>query len=138
MITKLPSYVHKSSSVGGAGLIHVSSLSGIDGLVVAATSLITVPRDYVFLQAVIRLTAKTGAVTVGVARIRDTTAGVDLVANTTLTALTTAGKMFPLSMTDATVNSVVPAGDVIVLDITTAFTVATVATLSVDILGYLL
>lgn len=131
----MPTTANPSSAVGTPRVI---TITGIDGLVVAATNIFTVPVGCTFVvqQAIVRLTAKTGAVTVGVARIRDTTAGVDLVANTTLTAVTTAGKMMPLSITDATVSTVVPAGDVIILDITTAFTVATVVTLSVDLHGY--
>lgn len=121
----------------GVGVPHVISFAGIDGLVVAATGIFTVPTgySYVLKSATVRLTSLTGAATVGVARIRNTTDGVDLIANTTLTGLTATTLVFNLE--PAAASAFAPAGKVISLDLTTAYTVATVVALSVDLHGYL-
>lgn len=125
---------NKSSAVG---VSRVFTVDNINGLVAAATNILTVPvgTKFVCQGAIVRLTAVTGVATVGVARIRDITAGADLVGNTTLTAVVAAGDSIPLPL-PVSVNKVVAAGSIIALDITTAYTVATVATLSVDLLGY--
>lgn len=114
------------------------TVSGIDGLATGKTTLLTVPtgKTFIITGANVRLTSVTGVATAGVVKIINDTAGVDLIANTTLTGLTAVTKFFPLLLTSA-VSNVAVASDVIRLEITTAFTVATVVTLSADLVGYL-
>lgn len=126
-----------SNKPSAQGVVRINTTIGIDGLAAATTNLMTVPVDakFVVTGAVVRLTAVTGSATVGVAKIKNVTQASDIIANTTLTGLTAINKQFPLSLA-AAVNSVAVGGDVIGVELTTAFTVATVATLQVDLLGY--
>ena len=138
MITVLPYYSVLSNPSGSRGLSHVMTTASINGLATGTTNLLTVPAgcSFVLQQAVVRLVGVTGSATVGEVKIVDSTASADLIANTTLTGLTSTGKCFPL-LTTAAVMPVVPAGSVVSFTISTAFTVATAVNLSVDLIGYL-
>ncbi len=131
------SVVSNAASPVGIGVPQVITVNGIDGTVIAATALLTIPAGFGFCvsKAVIRMTALTGAPTEGVMRIRNTTDSVDIIANTTVTGLTAVTKVF--TMSPAAAAPFVPAAKVLSLDITTGYTVATVVTLSVDLHGYL-
>ncbi len=139
MLSVLPLYEVMSSDSGSRGLIHVASIPNVNGLNASVdTSLLTVPANSTFniLGACVRLTNVVGTPTVGQIAIKDITAGVDLIPATTLTGLTNTSLFFPILVTGAAKRSV-PAGSVIVASMSTAYSVATTVTLSVDLLGYL-
>lgn len=127
-----------SSALATLDLVKVT-ITGMDGLSTIPTPTIyTVPggKSFIPVQAYVRLTALTGLATTGVIKIYNDTQSIDLFPNTTLTGLTATGKVFPLILS----SSVLPvsvAGDVLKVTMTTAYTVATVVTLSVDLVGYL-
>lgn len=140
MLSVLPLYEVMSSNSGSRGLIHIISIPNINGLNSSApTDLFTVPTGsrFVLTGASVRLTNVVGTPTVGQITIKDATASVDLIAATTLTGLTSTSVFFPLLMTSAA-TPIVPTGNVVVAEMTTAYSVATTVTLSVDLMGYLI
>lgn len=121
----------------GSNIGVLKTVTGIDGLSVAETSLYTVPtgkKAYV-LGAIVEMTAETGVSVVGNAGIKDTTGAVDLIASAALTGLDDVGKIFYLQPSVTAAYTWVPAASVITFNLTTAFTVATVVTLSVSLIG---
>lgn len=121
----------------GSNIGVLKTVTGIDGLSVAETSLYTVPtgkKAYV-LGAIVEMTAETGASVVGNAGIKNTTGAVDLIASAALTGLDDVGKIFYLQPSVVAAYTWVPAASVITFNLTTAFTVATVVTLSVSLIG---
>lgn len=127
-----------SSALATLDLIKVT-ITGMDGLSTIVTPTIyTVPggKSFIPMQAYVRLTALTGLATVGVIKLYNDTQTLDLFPNTTLTGVTAVGKAFPLIL-PVSVLPVCVAGDVIKVAMTTAYTVATTVTLSVDLIGYL-
>lgn len=138
MATNFPNYVSISSATQGQpGREYICTVDGIDGTATGQTGILTVPAGFKFVlnKAVIRLTGLAGAATVGHVKIQNITDTVDIVGDTTLTGLTAITLTFPILPSGAT--AFVPAGKVVGVNVTTAFTVATVVTLSVDLIGYL-
>lgn len=117
---------------------YVLSVSGIDGLTLGNTAIVTVPTGYTFIvdSLTVRVTAVTGAATTGHISLINSTDTVDLIADTTLTSLT-AVSLFT-TLRPAAAAPVVAAGKVISFKVGTAYTVATVVTLSADLVGHLI
>jgi hypothetical protein len=138
MILTLPYYIGGSSPVGSKGLPHVITTTGINGLALGDTNLLTVPASSTFIlhSAVVRLTALTGVPgAVGEIKIKNDTDAVDLIASFALTGLDTASEAFVVSLTGA--FPIVAAAKVVAAEVTVAYTVATTVTLAVDLIGYL-
>lgn len=131
--SSFPFYTPSGSTKQWKGLTHVFTVSGIDGLSTGNTALITVPTGYslILQRAVVRVTAVTGSATTGQVSLINSTDTVDIIANTTLTNLTTADKYTVLS--PAAAAPILAAGKVLSFKIGTAYTVATVVTLAVDV-----
>src|SRR5882672_9220423 len=130
-VTSLPFYSQAGASAQRKGLLHIITITGIDGLSTGNSTLFTVPTGYTAIvsSANIRVTAVTGAATTGHASLINSTDTVDIVADTTLTSLTAVGLMTKLS--PAAAAPVVAAGKIISFKVGTAYTVATVVTLAV-------
>lgn len=117
---------------------YIVTIDSISGLATGNTAIITVPTGYTFVvdSLFVRVTAVTGGAVTGAVSLINSTDTVDIIANTTLTSLTAAGlytKLVP-----AAAAPVVVAGKVISFKIGTAYTVASVVTLSVDLSGHLI
>lgn len=135
-VTSLPFYAPSGSSKQWKGLTHIVTVSGIDGLATGNTPLITVPTGYALVvdKLVVRVTAVTGSATTGAVSLINSTDTVDLIANTTLTSLVTAG--LSTKLTPAAAAPGAAAGKVVSFKIGTAYTVASVVTLAVDLHCY--
>lgn len=129
--TLFPARLLNAGSIG-----VVSTTTGIDGTAIATTPIYTVPagKSFVFVGAVVRMTAVSGFVTTGTAGVGVT--GNDIVPLEALTGLNTTTEAY--SMTDPnTAFRVGAAADVVNFNISVGY-VAGSATLSVDLIGYLL
>lgn len=122
--------------------VVLASIAGIDGKVVAETNLLTVPagKSAIVEAAIVRVTVASAITVAGIAGIKDTTAENGIINGITFTGLDAVDECYMMvpSISTSGVNLLfsVPAGNVIVFNLFSAFT-ATTATLTVDLLGYL-
>jgi hypothetical protein len=116
----------------------ITTVDGIDFLATGKTDLFTPPtgKSFITTALTIRLTSVTGSPVAGSFKLIDDTAAVDIIGTTALTTLTTQDNYITIPVPVNALNNV-PAGNVIKFEITTAYTVATVVTGSVDLVGYL-
>lgn len=137
-ITGQARYFNNSSDVivGSVGIL--STTTGIDGTAATTTNLYTVPSGFtaIIVGAVIRLTALTSLITVATAGIGVASGESDIFPAIVLTGLSSTTKAFMMSNNLLAFTPAV-ANDVIKLGIDVGYVAAT-ATLSVDLLGYLL
>lgn len=129
-----------SSAEGGGAVVEqkLSTTTGIDGTAVATTNLYTVPsgKTAVITRAVVRVTTATAITVAGTAGIGIAAGEDDIFNSTTLTGITTTTSAFMFSNTFGKFQ-LGAATNVIKFGIDTGYT-ATVATLAVDLFGYLL
>lgn len=131
--------VNSGFKVGTTGVpFLLSTISSIDGTAVATTNLYTVPagKTAVITSAMIRCTAMSAFVGVGTGGIGVAAGEDDIFPAVALAGLSAAGLVFYLT-NYRTTGTTVAAGGIIKLGIDVAF-VAGSATLSIDLIGYLI
>lgn len=118
-------------------VINRFTTTGIDGRVVGATALMTVPADkmFIIMGVILRCASMTGFVSAGSCGIGVNASQDNMMSSTPLMGLTATNKAYVSNINGSIY--VAHAGDVISLGIDTAFN-ATACSLSVDVLGYML